>query len=95
MLQKNQEFTLNPCVLYNKKNHKEVLNIHDWKRTDYWVWCLTPLSTNLFGDQFYWWRKTECTEKTTDLPQVTGKLYHIMLYRLGEIRTHIVSGDRY
>jgi hypothetical protein len=45
--------------------------------------------------QFYWWRKTECTEKTTDLPQVTGKLYHIMFYRLGEIRTHNISGDRY
>ena len=95
MLQKNQEFTLNPCVLYNKKKHKEVLNIHDWKRTDYWVWCLIPLSTNFSVGQFYWWRKTECTEKTTDLSQVTGKLYHIMLYRLGEIRTHKVSRDRY
>jgi hypothetical protein len=40
-------------------------------------------------------RKTESTEKTTDLPQVTGKLYHIMLYRLGEIRTRNVSCDKY
>ena len=71
------------------------INIKKCKRTDYWVWCLTPLSTNFSGGQFYWWRKMECTEKTTDLPQVIGKLYHIMLYRLDEIRTRSVSRDRY
>jgi hypothetical protein len=26
------------------------------------------------GGQFYWWRKQEYPEKTTDLPQVTDKL---------------------
>jgi hypothetical protein len=68
------------------------------------VWRLTPFSIifQLFRvGQYYWWRKPEYREKTTDLPQVTDKRYHIMWYRIHlvwagfELTTLVVIGTDY
>jgi hypothetical protein len=96
------------CIInYSHFNHNHYHNNHNHYHNNHltiWglvlgLWCLMPLSSifQLYLDsQFYWWRKPE---KTTDLLQITHKLYHILLYQVNftksMIQTLNIINDRH
>jgi hypothetical protein len=56
------------------------------------LWCFNNIS-------IIFWLSVLFVEETTDLPQVTDKLYEIKLYRvhlaMSRIQTHNFIGDRH
>ena len=81
-------------------NHIVGINFHQFVENENFfdgigLWCLTPLPTifQLYrGGQYYWWRKPEYLEKTTETlsHNVVSSTPH-----LSGIRTHNISGDRH
>ena len=51
------------------------------------------ISVKKCGNQFYWCRKPEYPEKTTDMSKVTYKLQHIMLYRVQIVMSGIQTDN--
>ena len=64
-----------PIVINKLILHEKIQNIRVLE-----LWYLTSFSTilQLYSRCQFWWRTQEYPEKTTDLPQVNNKRYHIM-----------------
>jgi hypothetical protein len=69
------------CIIASVINIILMYHVHLWLICWFMVFNATFYNISLISWR-YWWRKPEYPEKTTDLPQVTDKLYHLMLYRV-------------
>jgi len=66
-------WTDNQCTFYIPKKTKN--NFYSIFLCVVWTMAISTKFWLYSGSQFYWWRKPECPEKTTDLSQVTDKTF--------------------
>jgi hypothetical protein len=76
------------CVLIYAQYTYKYNEIRSSLLPNYWVRVMVfnatfnNVSVKLYcGIQFYWWRTPKYQEKTTDLSQVSDKIFYIILYR--------------
>ena len=76
--------------------HKWRISEHKWRISKRNFTIIFPLYRER---HYYWWRKSDYTEKPIDMSQVDDKLYHLCCFQYASLRSGIelayISGDRH
>jgi hypothetical protein len=76
--------------------HKWRISEHKWRISKRNFTIIFPLYRER---HYYWWRKSDYTEKPIDMSQVDDKLYHLCCFQYASLRPGIelayISGDRH